>query len=93
MAPPGGNDRADQREARQAGPEGTEGQAERRVEMDRRVADEPNTPEIVMKMKLMAIVGLEVALEAVKQDGNALKYVKDLDLFVKVSAHFGIETE
>lgn len=41
-------------------------------------------------IKFKAILTAELALEAVKRNGDALRYVLDLNLFLKISKLLGI---
>lgn len=46
-----------------------------------------------MKIKSQAILSVKAALKAVESDGDALSYVKDLDLLNKIAAKLNIEIE
>lgn len=54
----------------------------------------PNTTEIFdMKIKFSAITDIQRALKAVEQNGDALRYVLNKELFIKIAAHFSIGVE
>jgi hypothetical protein len=44
-------------------------------------------------MKYQAILSIEAALEAVKQDGYALRYVLTKELFLSIAAQLKIKIE
>ena len=46
-----------------------------------------------MKVKFQAILEVGAALKAVENDGYALRYVKDKDLFIKVAEVLDIDIE
>ena len=46
-----------------------------------------------MKIKFMGILSIGVALKAVENDGYALQYVLNHELFVKVAEFFKIDVE
>lgn len=44
-------------------------------------------------MRFQAILDVKLALEAVKQNGYALQYVLNFELFVKIANELGIRIE
>jgi len=46
-----------------------------------------------MKVKFAAILTVDEALKAVESDGDALQYVLNFDLFVKIAAKFSIDID